>query len=237
MPESMENTSAEPVTELPQQELPQGEQAAPAADAIRIGDKTFATQAEAFAYAQAELARQNNELAIAEAYRAGIADASMPMHNAPQAPAQPQDDPEWETKFYADPKRTLHEFATKIREEVKKEVTGEVEMRTEEQKLWAQFYQRHPDLEGFQEDAQAMLTKHDAELKALVRTKGQTAAFDYLAQKTRAKFQEYIERAKPRRTLPNTSAAPSPGTQTSVTPAAKPKPKVDFISQIRSLRK
>lgn len=209
-------------------------------DDIKIGDKVFKSQGEAFAYAQQELGKKEREIEIADAYRAGVADAAgQPQYAQPllQQPQTPPDDPEWEQKFYSDPKKTLKEYGERIREEVKQEMRHEYRTVTEEDRLWSQFYGRHPDLVGFEEDARLTVDKFKDDLAAITRAKGKEAGFDFLAQKTRAKFQAYAAAQKPQRELSNGKAGPSPGTQTSVTLQQKKEAPLDFISQVRNLRK
>lgn len=226
-------TVAEP--EKPQ--APEAVEAEAAAPDIKIGDRTFKTQEEAFSFAQSELARREREVELADAYRAGVSDAGQLPVAPQQVQQQSQEDPEWEQKFYSDPKKTLKEYGERIREEVKSELRSEYRHSSEEDKLWSRFYERHPDLEGFDEDVKLMLNKYTEELKVISRTKGKEAGFDYLAQKTKAKFQAYMEAQKPSRELPNTKAGPSTGTQTSVTPKIKASEPIDMITQIRNLRK
>jgi hypothetical protein len=212
--------------------------APPAEEEIRIGDQTFKTQSEAFAYAQTQLAAKQHELDLAEAYRAGIADVSQANSAASPPSATPEpDDNQWETDFYANPKATLQKLRSEIEQEVRASVLGTVTQQTADQKLWAEFIARHPDLEGFDEDARTTLAKIENEVRALARTKGKDAALDFLAQKTRAKFQEYAARSAPTRKLPNGGGGPSPGTQTNVTPAPAERKNLSMVDQIRSLRK
>lgn len=221
---------AAPVTPPP--EVPTPEAPATAEDEIRIGDRTFKTQTEAFAYAQEELQRKNHEIELAEAYRAGISDVTA--QGIPAAAAAPVADPaEWETRFYADPKGTLQE----LREQIKQEVLGTVNAKSAEQEIWSEFHKAHPDLEGFDEITRMQIAKHESEIKVLTRTKGKAAAFSFLAQKTRAMFQDYSDRAKPRTSLQNGPAQGAPRGQTNVTPEPQKKKPVDFLQQIRSLKK
>lgn len=232
-----ETTKPETVEQPPAPEAVEAEAAAPD---IKIGDKTFKSQDEAFAFAQSELAKREREVELADAYRAGVADAGqLPIPPTQQQLVQqptPQD-PDWEQKFYSDPRKTLKEYGEQIRETVKQELRSEYRVTNEEDKLWGQFYSKHPDLEGFDEDVKLMLNKFTEELKVITRTKGKEAGFDFLAQKTKAKFQAYADSQKPSRELSNTKAGPSAGTQTSVTPKINKDTPIDMVTQIRNLRK
>ncbi len=235
-----ENEPALPVGAAPIEPTPEpAEGGAPepqAEEEIRIGDRSFKTQAEAFAYAQEELSRKDMEIQIAEAYRTGIADASQA--NAPIAAApEPEDPAAWEQKFYADPKGTLSELRASIEADLEKKILGRVAGQTEEQKIWAEFYAKHPDLEGFDDDVLAVSQKHAEEIRALAKTKGRPAAIDYLAQKTKAKFQAYNEKQKPRSALPNAPAASTPRGQTNVTPQQGERKILSFVEQARSIKR
>lgn len=237
MPDAIAETVSEPVI------TPTGGEAAaqdlsPAAeDPIQIGDRTFATQAEALAFARESLRESEHQRAIVEAYNTGLTERGV-QSVQPAAPAAPADDPKWEERFYSNPKATLKEFADTIRKEVRTEVLSTVNTQSEEQKLWSEFFTRHPDLEGFQEDATTILNRYDKEVRALVSTKGKEQGMDFLAQKTRAKFEEYNERRKPTRALPNGGAGTVPSTQTNVTNKNAPKEEkpLSFVEQIRQNR-
>jgi len=194
---------------------------------IEIGERTFKTQAEALAFARAELQRKEQESAVAEAYRAGIADLS-----AHQAPAAAPAEDNWEEKFYANPKGTLEE----LREQIKQEVLGQVTTQTEDQKLWSEFQTKHPDLVGFEDDVKVTLAKFDKEIKGIAATKGKEKAMEFLAQKTRVKFQEYIDRAKPQHALSNTRTAGASTSQTSVTPKIVVEKVLSFAEQVKQNR-
>jgi hypothetical protein len=198
------------------------------AEEIQIGDKSFATQAEALAYAQSALRESEHQRSVVEAYNAGLVERGGAQ--APAPAAQPQAE-NWEEKFYANPKATLAE----LKEEIRREVLGTVAGQTEDQKMWAEFNRLHPDLDGFQEDVSAVLNRYDKEIRAIASTKGKEQAMSFLAQKTRAKFEDYAERRKPKRELPNGAGGKLPSSQTNVTKISKDnseKP-LSFIDQVR----
>ncbi len=227
MPEAVEEQIEAEVV-LP---APEGQAAEPTEpqEEIQIGERTFKTQAEAVAYAQSALRQKEQELAVVEAYNAGLVERGGAAPQAQPAAAPPPDN--WEERFYANPRGTLQE----LREEIKKEVLGSVAGQTEDDKMWAEFNRRHPDLDGFKEDVSSVLTRYDREIRALASTKGKEQAMDFLAQKTRAKFEDYNERKKPSRTLPNGSGGSPPSTQTNVTNKSNKKEEtpLSFIDQIR----
>ncbi len=231
-------------TEVPEapalEATPAEEPAAAPEEQIEIGERTFSTQAEALTYARAELQRKEAEAAIAEAYRAGITD-----HAAATAPAAPQEDEAQkamralgitEEEFYSDVPKALLKLSQKIREDVSREVLGTVSTQTEDQKLWSEFNQKNPDLVGFEEDVKVTLAKFDKEIKGIATTKGKEKAMEFLAQKTRSKFQEYIDRAKPRRDLSNAPTNGAPASQSNVTSKIVVEQPLSFTEQIRQNR-
>lgn len=218
-------------------------QATAAEGEIRIGDKTFKTQDEAFAFATEELQRKNHEIELADAYRAGVSDRSS--SDAPAAPLVPESEADQairilgisETEFYENIPGALLKLAAKIREDVTQEVRARGAAETAEQAAWREFYTRHPDLEGFDEDVRSALVKHEAEVKATVRTKGKDAGYALLAQKTKKKFQDYADKLKPKTALPNGSTATPPKGQTNVTQTTQPTKILSMAEQVRSIRK
>lgn len=204
---------------------------------IKIGDQEFKTQEEAFAYAQS-LAQKNTLVeAQSNAYRQAIQDAAL-AQAAAQKVTQPQAEPEedFDAKFYENPKEYLKTYGEKISAAAEAKILNQINTRTEEEKLWGEFFNGHPDLRDFKEDCEAVLGRHTEDIRAIHQAKGQKAAMDYLAQKTRAKFQSYIESTKPQRELSRTSAGASMGSPSSVTRNIKEAAPVDFITEIRQAR-
>ncbi len=220
MPEVIESPAEETAPEAA------AEVTVPAEEQIQIGEKTFATQAEALAYAQSALRDAEHQRAVVEAYNTGLTERGAAQPVVTQATPD-----NWEERFYANPRGTLQE----LREEIKKEVLGNVSAQTEDQKMWAEFNRLHPDLDGFQEDVSAVLTRYDKEIRALASTKGKESAMNFLAQKTRAKFEEYAERKKPKRELANGSGSGIPAGQTNVTKNSNNKEEkpLSFVEQVR----
>ena len=203
----------------------------------RIGDQSFQTQKEAFAYA--ESLNQKNTLTEAQsnAYRQAIIDAQhlqQSGQNVTPAAAPAEDD--FDSKYYEDPKKYLNERDDKIRSQTKAEIMAELGQKAEEDKLWGEFFSAHPDLAGFKEDCEVTLGKLQQDVQNINATKGKGAAMDYLAQKTRAKFQAYSEAMKPRRELASGSGGPSQGSSSNVTRNISPEQPVDFTAQLRTLR-
>lgn len=195
---------------------------------IRIGDRTFDSQKEAWSYAE-ELERQR---LAADAYRQGIQDALQ--RDNPQAQNEPPPPEEnFEEKFYADPKKFLDEYGQKIRDNVTREVLGQVEKQSKVTKLWEQFYNENPDLQSQRALVQAILQQ---EWDTLGHMPDHGKALKLLAEKTRGELNKYFEQLKPRQELPNTKAGASPGGQVTTTRPQVDKKPLDFLSQVRHLQ-
>lgn len=219
---------------------------APAAEAevaeeeIEIDGQTFKSEAEALAFAKSQLQKKDHDLAVVEAYNAGLSERAPAQQAAPTA-AESEAEKAMrllgitEEEFYSDVPKALMKLSQKIRDEVKTEVMSAVNTESAEEKLWKEFHTKFPDLEDFQEDSKSALIRYDADIKALARTKGKGAAMDFLAQKTRAKFQAYAEKMKPKRELANGGNNPPPSTQTNVTKQndAGAKKPLSFADEVR----
>lgn len=211
----------------------------PEEGSIEIAGKKFRTQKEAFDWAQENIKSLEQEKLLGDAYRQGISDASVAGN--PVAPvtqiAPPEDDKDWEAKFYSNPKKTLAEFAADIEARTAERINSQLGAKSADEKLWSEFFNLHPDLDGFRTDVQLILDSNKDTVQALAKTKGQKEAMAFLAQKTRAKFEDYMERRKPTRQLQNGAGGGSPSGEAAVTAGKKASEPVDFATQIRNLRK
>jgi len=204
---------------------------------IKIGDKEFKTQEEAFAYAQSLEQKTTLVEAQSNAYRQAVQDtmaAQAASQKVTQAPPEPEED--FDAKFYENPKEFLRQYGEKISAAAEAKILNQINTQSAEEKLWGEFFSGHPDLRNFKEDCEGVLARHTEDIRAIHQTKGQKAAMDYLAQKTRAKFQDYIEAAKPQRELPRTTAGASVGSAVNVTRNIRTEAPVDFITEIRQAR-
>jgi hypothetical protein len=109
-----------------------------------------------------------------------------------------------------------------------------------EKEVWENFCGLHPDLSDFKADVEATANspKHRNIITALAQTKGQTEAMNYVAQKTRAKFNAYAAASKKATVLPKgagAGASPS-GAQKPVTLAKKEAKPLSMSDQVRQLR-
>ena len=204
----------------------------------KIGDQSFKTSEEAFAYANSLEHKNAIAEAQANAYRQAVTDGALGRADGQKVTQNPEDedDPEFDQKFYEDPKKFLKEFEAKIIAKTESKVLGHVSQQSEDERLWSDFFKQNPDLADFKEDCEYTLAKHQADLKAVNSTRGQKAAMDFLAQKTRAKFQSYHEKSKPKRDLERTSSGPSLGSSVNVTRQPTKTQELDFAAEIRSLR-
>ena len=224
---------------------------------IRIGDRVFKgvnAEKEAREYAVSENQRIKSEKEIAEAYAAGLERGVQPGQQPPATAAKTSEQiakekKDWEERFYADPAAALEEEKQKLAVEIEQRLTAKRANEDADAKLWQEFYKKNPDLVGFEDDANLVVTRHMDELRAITKTKGKDAGFDFIAQKMKAKFQSYVEAQKSRRDLPNNGGGASgsagssggdgggtggSGARVTTDPAQKP---VAFVDQIRNMRK
>lgn len=205
-------------------------------DTITIDGKVFSSVKEAYDYSQKKLQDSETDRLILQA-RQEAYEQAMSMGQTRQQAYQVSENlvpPEADdaTKFYDDPQAYLRD----MRQKIKAEVQGELSQADLERQTWNDFFSRHPDLDGFRQDCELVLNQNLDTVK-LLATKDRNKAMDYLATKTREKFQSYIERTKPRTVLPNTHSVPSVGGNhvPSVTQSKKDDSTLDFVSQLRSL--
>lgn len=225
-------------------ELEDGEAAAAAPEQLegkyRIGDKKFQTQDEALAYAQSHVSALETETQIADAYRQGMRDAVSQVPGTgsnviPAAPAAPELNVE---ELYTDPKAFLAKYATQIKNEALGTVQQDMQIKYESDKIWNEFTNRHPMLADFRKETEGFVSLNTPEVRAIIATKGQEAAYDWIATKLKSQFATYANAVQPKRALPNTGAGASPTSKASgVTLKAEPKKTLSFSEQIRSLKK
>jgi len=203
----------------------------------KIGDQSFASFKEAQAYAESLVYKNAITEAESNAYRQAVADTQRTHAQGDKVTHDPETERlEFEQKYYEDPHAYMKEFEQKITEKVESRTLGKLQQQNDDERLWGEFFNKHTDLKDFREDCEYVLAKHTSELKAIVSTKGQQAGMDFLAQKTRAKFQAYHEGSKPSRELYRTTSGPSHGSPDNVTQKKAPEAKLDFASELRSLR-
>lgn len=211
MPAQDEEVIAEDAIEETTEETPDPE-ATEEDSGIEIDGQKFKTEALALEYARNKTISLEVEVAKADAYRQGILEARQDVTNPKNvtAPAEQEDDPEWETKFYENPKKVMAEAMAKAAEIGKKEALRTVGIQSEDVRLWNKFTDLNPDLADFKRDVEMMGDEHKELIMSIAKTKGEDEAIKFLGQKTRAKFQQFNEKAKPSKELPNKGGGVSP---------------------------
>jgi len=165
-------------------------EAAPEEPLIKIGNKEFKTQAEAFKYAE----DLEEEKLRAELYSQGVKDA-LQSNRQPEPVAEVVED-NFEERFYSNPKEALAEVQRKATQDAIQQIKAE----TEREKMWTDFFDKHPDLDGERKLCEMTLNEN---WETIGKMTDLPKAMDLLAQKTRAIFQGYIDRSKPRTELPS----------------------------------
>lgn len=214
--------------------------AAPAAK-YRIGDREFTTSDEAIAYAQSQVSTLGTEIQVADAYRQGIRDAiANPSGNAPgvTAPAVPPPPVLNTEELYTNPQEFLRKYGEGIKNEVLSTAQQQQNMRQQSDNIWGEFVQRHPEMSEFRGEVESFVQNDQANVRAIIQTKGRPASYDFIATKLKSRFEAYANAMKPKRDLPNTGVATTPNARgTVVTPPATIKKPLSFSEQVRSMRK
>ena len=245
--ETPEVPGEEEVIETPETETPSeasGAQDAEAGDSgntgseeIEIDGQKFKSEREALDWAIKNKDKLERDKLVAEAYSSGLQESAYRGMSHTPTPAAPPEEDNFEEKFYANPKQALAERDAKLAKKIKDELNADMSAKDLDRQIWDEFSSAHPDLADFRTDVEqiAASPEHVAIVKALAQTKGSTAAYDYVAQKTRAKFQSYIERSKSVSVLPRgTAAGPTPtGAPKSVTPPKKVQKPLSMRDQLR----
>ncbi len=198
-----------------------------ATEEIRIHDRTFTNQAEAFAYAE-QLAQNQ---AAQDSYQQGMQDAISQQSNVTPAAEPPVAD-NFDERFYGDPNKYLTEEITKAKQSAKDEVMAAVRAEQAETKAWTDFYKQNPDLEN-KDEVVKMFVKNHWDKYRLMET-GQ--AFKLIASGVRTQIKQWVEDSLPQKEMPNTASPVSSGSQSNVTPAPVAEEALDFISQVNKIQ-
>ncbi len=210
----------EPVVEL---EAAAEEPVEDVEELIRIGDREFKTQSEAIRYAE----KLEADKLAAEAYNQGMRDTLAAHTTVPDAAVEDN----FEEKFYSNPKAALKEAEERATQNAVNLVRAEQNKET----MWNKFLTKNPDVN--REDAELILQRN---WETIGKMTDYEKAMEVLASKTRSYYQEIIDRAKPRKELPNkggqavSSGASSKG---GVTPKEEKKESLDFISEMKRMRR
>lgn len=209
--------------------------------AIIYDGQTFATEKEAYEYMKTKVSATETEAAIMQAKQEAYEQAMMNMGQQPgtQAPVEqaPPEDDFNEEEYFSDPVGYTKRREAKLAAQIRNDIQVEQQARQADEQTWSEFFTANPDLDGFRADCEITLNQNLETIKLLAR-KDKKQAMQFLATKTREKFQTWAERQRPQTTLPNTKAGPSSGTGTpGVTPQASETPlkDVDFCSEINTI--
>ncbi len=185
----------------------------------RIGDKTFATQAEAWAYAEAG-SQSNSEV---DAYRQVLREV---VAGVPRAEPVTQPVEENAEEIFTN---TAEFLSTINQSQASKDA---------DQRVWLEFQTRHPELADFREEITNLAGRMQPEVQAVAKTKGQSAAYDYVATKFKAQVERQAAVLRPKRALSNTSGGPVAGGKVeTVTSKMPPKKASTMADEIRNMRK
>lgn len=193
---------------------------------IRIGDKEFKTQAEAIKYAES-LEEENLRTNL---YNQGVRDALAAGQQAQTVQAEPEED-KFEEKFYSDPKGTLKE----IRSQATQDAVAIMKAEVAREKQWDIFLNKYPDVR--RKDAERVLGEN---WETIGKMTDVDKAMGALANKVRSDYEEIVNLAKPRTELGNKRGqvvSPSGGSARGVTQSKKDDKPLDFVSQMRTLKK
>jgi hypothetical protein len=111
-----------------------------------------------------------------------------------------------------------------------------IRQENEKERLWNKFCDQYPDLAGSRSLVEQIVSTDPIIAKMTDIDSG----FKLIARKARGFYQEYIDRTKPRTELPNKSGqVVSAGSSTApkVTPKKSEDAPIDFISQLKRMRR
>ena len=197
---------------------------------FRIGDQEFATQDEALAFAQ-------RQVEIDNAYQQGVREATAAIQpqqqNVTHTPEATQDlNPD---ELYTNPQEFLQKYEAKIISRIDQRD----QLKQQSDQIWRELTYRHPELADFRQEVEGFVQHDNANVRAVIQTKGRDASYDYIATKLKAKWASYENAIKPKRALANTSggASPTNGKGSSVTPKEPTKKPLSLDEQLRNIRK
>jgi len=204
--------------------IPEEIVAAPASENIKIGNKTFETQQDAWDYAD----KLAEERLAQDAYRQGLEDAQQMQAQVTQEPISEAPDT-FDEDFYGDPKKFLKDYGAKIEKTVTDKINTAATNKERTVQLWKEFYSANPDLQVKDKLVQTIMTENWDAIKDLRNYKD---GLKLLAQKTREELKRYSDSDKPSVEMPRTAVQVSTGSGTGVTQPQAPEKKLDFLSQI-----
>jgi hypothetical protein len=194
--------------------------------AIKIGDHFFDSAEDAMKYAE----KLENEKLIAEAANQAIRETLQYVRQPEAAALVPEEDLEQE--FYANPKEAL----TKVQKRARDEALSVIRQENEKERLWMKFCDQYPDLAG----SRSLIEQIVSTDPVIAKMTDVDSGFKLLARKARSFYQEYIDRTKPRTELPNKSGqvvSSGMSSPSKVTPKKSEEAPIDFISQLKRMRR
>lgn len=192
---------------------------------VRIGEREFDSDEEAFKYAE-ELERKAES---AELYNQGVRDALAANARPAEEEAEPEDD--FDARFYSNPKEALG----RVKGEAVQEALKIIKAEQTRENLWAQFLEENPDIR--RKDAERILAENAQTIGKMTDT---VSAMKALARKTREEYAEIRDLGKPRTELKNSktqAVSPSGGASKGVTPKKSETKPLSFIEEVRQNRR
>lgn len=210
------------------------------AEAFEVDGQRFASEKDALDYLSQRYSQKEQDNLLLEARLEGMQQALSTPGIAPPAPTQEmKDDLNFdEERYYENPAQYIAEYTRKVMETTNKQWDQKMSAQQQDAEAWNQFTAKFPELAQFRGDVMEMYNAHRDVALTLAR-KSPEKAMEFIAMKTKEKFQRYVDAMRPTKVLSNTKQGPSVGSNTSVTPKANPQgqaKKVDFTSQLRSMR-
>jgi len=208
---------------------------------VEVDGQKFANEKAAFDYLQGQYGQLKTERMIEEARLQGIQEALYNMPRGGEAPiTAPMPQPEVDLdKFYENPTEFLKNYADRIKDSLKGELSAQHTAAQRDAEVWNTFTAKHPDLADFRQDVDSVAMAHK-DTVALLARRDPAKAMDFVATKVREKFHKYIEATMPNRVLPNAKMGPSSSGNHSATNQQRvpvPDKAVDFVTQLRNMKK
>jgi len=201
-----------------------------------IGDQSFQTLEEARAYADKLIQDEPVGGDSYNAYRQGILDAKGTGQSEENVTQEEQDDFD-EEEYFADPKAFLKSYGEKIANQAVQNVTKNLSLKDESNKIWGEFTSRHPKLEDFRSEVEDYVSKNQSQVQKIIAKRGRSDGYDWIALQLTDQFNRYANALKPSRRLANnnTVSVPSGGTR-NVTQKKGVKKTMTMAEQIRSIK-
>ena len=189
----------------------------------------FRTQAEALKHQQKLL--RDAELAAAVAQAEANAYRQNTFQHAPQQAPPVPDPQQWESDFYADPKKAIEQAV----QTAEQRMNQAQESKAADERVWRDFTNDHPELAGFRKEITDVIMAEPQLFQTISRTRGEKAARDLAAQKMKAKLDSYYEAKKPKRDLGQARSVTPTATSQSVTRKAQEEKPMSLKEQMAKL--